>query len=140
MFLVGIFFQQNFKVLHKYLSGKIVYLLPLYLLFSYLAVDFGGWQMRNEINPIHFFALSLVIFSAAYSYPKLGKNILRGNDISYGVYIYHIPVINLFMYYGYISNSHYILLVLLFTIILATLSWLIIEKNSLKFKKYSIIQ
>jgi len=38
MFLVGVFFQKNFAFFHRLLSGKILYLIPLYILVSYLSV------------------------------------------------------------------------------------------------------
>lgn len=61
-------------------------------------------------------------------------------DISYGVYIWHMVVVNYFMYYGLseklsgnLSNS----LVLVISIILGLLSSWLVEKQALKFKPYN---
>lgn len=138
MFLVGVFFQQNFLILHRMLSGKGLYVTIFYLAVSYISVNYIGLGVGNEINPILYLLLCVLIFSLAYSIPTFSKNILRGNDISYGVYIYHIPIINLLIYYGYVANMFYVVLTLLIAIFLAIFSWLVIEKNSMKFKKYSL--
>jgi len=94
--------------------------------------------MGNGINTILYLFLAIVIFSFAYSYTTLSDNVLRGNDISYGIYIYHIPVVNLFMYYGYVSNLIFVFSVLSLTILMAWLSWIIIEKNSIKLKRHPL--
>ena len=138
MFLVGIFFQKNFSILHKILSGKVFYILPLYLAISFYSTTYFGWGMGNGINPILFIALAVLIFSFAYSFPMLSQNILKRNDISYGVYIYHMPVVNILMYYGYTSNVLHVAVAIIITILLAGLSWVIFEKNSIKLKKHPL--
>lgn len=138
MFLIGVFFQKNFIFFHKYLSGKILYVLPIYLLVSYICLKYFEWNMGNGINPIIFILLAITVFSFSYSFPNLSKMMLKRNDISYGVYIYHIPLVNILMYYGLMHNIKYFYLVLSATIILAVLSWFFIEKNSMKFKKHPL--
>jgi len=139
MFLVGVFFQKNFSLFHKLLSNKALYLIPIYLLISFLTVNFSGLGTGNEINPLLFILLANVIFSIAYSFPALSKKILKGNDISYGVYIYHIPIVNLFMYYGFMSSFYDAMLVIIFTILMAIMSWLLIEKKCIQFKKHPLM-
>ena len=136
MFLVGVLFQKNFSILHRFLSGRVLYILPVYLLFSFISVNYYQLGMGNGINPMLYFLLAVLIFSFAYSYPTLSKKTLGGNDISYGVYIYHIPVVNLLIYYGYASNISYVIIAIAITIIIATTSWMLIEKTSMKFKKH----
>ena len=138
MFLVGTLFQRNYSTLSRLLSGKVLYLLPVYLIFAYISVNYFGWTMGNGINPVLFVLLASLLFSFAYSCPALSNNILKGNDISYGVYIYHIPVVNLLMYYGYVSNISYVFMAITITILLAIIFWLLIEKNSMKFKKHPL--
>ncbi len=138
MFLVGVFFQKNFFILHRLLSKKILYILPLYLVISYFSVEYFGWKMGNGINPILYVFLAIVVFSFAYSFPSFSKSLLKGNDISYGVYIYHIPIINILIYYGYMSNIYYVFLTIAATIIMAIFSWIVIEKRSIKFKKHPL--
>ena len=46
--------------------------------------------MGNGINPILFIPLAVLTFSFAYSFPMLSQKLLQRNDISYGIYIYHV--------------------------------------------------
>jgi peptidoglycan/LPS O-acetylase OafA/YrhL len=136
MFLVGVLFQRNFVILHRILSRKAVYILPFYLAISFYLTTYLGWSTGNGINPVLYILLSVLVFSFAYSFPVLSRNILRGNDISYGLYIYHVPVVNILIYYGYTSKSLYASIALIIAVIIAVFSWFIIEKNSIKLKKH----
>lgn len=138
MFLVGVFFQKNFSKLYHLLSNKVLYVLFCYLILSYFLADYFRWRMGNGINPVLFFFLATLVFSFAYSYPTLSKKFLRGNDISYGVYIYHTPIHNLLIFYGLISNILYVYMALAATLFIATASWVFIEKPSLKLKKHPL--
>ncbi|MBU2707723.1 acyltransferase [Zooshikella marina] len=135
MFLVGVFFQKNFEYFYSMLSGKFFYLLPLYCLVSYVTVDVFGWDKGNGINPIAFLLLATTIFSFAYSFTQTSNYLLKGNDFSYGIYIYHIPVINVLMYFGYLHTSSYLYLVLTVVLLLGVLSWFLVEKPCMKLKK-----
>jgi len=135
MFLVGVLFQKNFAFLHRVLAGKALYILPVYLLTSFFSTEYFGWSMGNGINPILYIALSFLIFSFAYSFPMLSQSVLKRNDISYGIYIYHIPVVNIYMYYGYKTDILHAATAIVTTVVLSGLSWFILEKNSMKLKK-----
>jgi peptidoglycan/LPS O-acetylase OafA/YrhL len=138
MFLVGVLFQKNFVMLHKILSGKILYIVPIYLLVSFYCTTFFRWNMGNGINPILYLILAVVVFSFAYSFPMLSENFLKRNDISYGVYIYHIPVVNILIYYNYTTKVSHVFFAICITTLLAVLSWFIFEKNCMKFKKHPL--
>ena len=138
MFLVGVFFQKNFAKLHKVLSGKVLYALPLYLMISFYSTTYLRWNMGNGINPIIFISLAFFVFSFAYSYPMLSQNLLKRNDISYGVYIYHIPVVNILIYYGYTTKLSYVIFAIVVTVLFAGLSWVVFEKKSMKFKMHPL--
>jgi peptidoglycan/LPS O-acetylase OafA/YrhL len=138
MFLVGVFFQKNFDTMFRLLSSRFSLVLILYVLVGYLSVKFLGFSLGNRINPILYVLLAMLIFSLAFSFPMMSHKILRRNDISYGVYIYHIPVINIFIFYGLLSSFISLISVLVITVILAVLSWKFIEKPSLKFKRHSV--
>jgi len=138
MFLVGVFFQKNFITLHKALSGKVFYLFLFYLSASYFSVEYIGWSLGNGINPILYLFLAVLIFSFAYSFPKLSQKIFKGNDISYGVYIYHAPILNVLMYYGYTAKTLYAIVAIITLLLFAVVSWFCIEKNCLKLKKHPL--
>jgi peptidoglycan/LPS O-acetylase OafA/YrhL len=135
MFLVGVLFQKNFERIYRVLQSRFFFILLIYISSAYFTTRYFGWRIGNEINPLLYLLLATVIFSFAYSFPTLGNYILRKNDLSYGVYIYHIPILNLFIYCGYISNIWFVLLLLVLAIIAASISWLLIEKPAIRLKK-----
>ena len=55
-------------------------------------------------------------------------------DISYGVYIWHMVVINFFVVFGYYTVFN----VVVTTLVIAFFSWFVVEKPALEFKKSSI--
>lgn len=64
--------------------------------------------------------------------------ILAGLDISYGIYIYHMPIANAFIESGFIENQKYFYSVLGIVIALSTISWIFLEKPLLNLKQKKI--
>jgi peptidoglycan/LPS O-acetylase OafA/YrhL len=138
MFLVGVLFQRNFELLFRMLSGKAIHVLLLYLVTTYISTTYFGLRLGNGINPLLYLFLSVLIFSTAYTFPSLSYKILGRNDISYGVYIYHMPVVNVMIYYGYTADLMYLAILISFTIVLSAISWVVFERNSMKLKKHPL--
>lgn len=137
MFLVGVFVQRNFEIFYRYLVNKFVLIFVVYLLVSFVSLKFN-LGLGNNVNPVVFLLLAITSFSFSYSYIGLSQKILNDNDISYGVYIYHMPIVNLFVYTGVSGQMHYVLFALLITFILSLVSWRFVEKKCLRLKKKSI--
>lgn len=79
-------------------------------------------------------ALATIIFYIAFSFPIL-NNFGKKNDISYGIYLYHCPIIKTITYLGYfnIYNPFIVSFCTISLIIsVAFLSWKYIEKPILK--------
>lgn len=78
--------------------------------------------------------LGLVVYSFSYSFSGLSQRILNGNDFSYGVYIYHMPLIYMTLYmklegvWGFVVTAGTVAL-------FAALSWFLIERSFLKLKR-----
>lgn len=72
---------------------------------------------------------AIVVFFLAYAIPVINYP-AKEQDISYGLYIVHFPVIQVLVYYQSYSYSGFtsLLWTLAITIILALISWLYIEK------------
>lgn len=139
MFLAGILFQRNFSIIAKYLSKvPALAILSAYVLIAYVLVYKMGFQSGNYISPILFALIIFVILRLAYVAPAKVNNILKGNDISYGIYIWHMPVVNQFLYFGHQGTYNDIALATIISIILAALSWVFIEKPALKLKKFTL--
>lgn len=138
MFLIGVFFQKNFHILYKYLQNKALYMLAIYLSLAYISKYIIGFPIGNTLNPFNFILLSIFIFSVSYSFQGLSNKILRKNDISYGVYIYHMLFVNLFVFYEYKHDLLFLVTVIFLTVIAAFFSWKALEKPILKSKRESI--
>ena len=87
-------------------------------------------QLRIFIDPIAY--SSVVIFLATAAMRSL--NIGKYGDISYGIYLYHFPIVQLLIELGLFKNNIWFGFVSTFvcTIAIALLSWHLIEKKILK--------
>lgn len=112
--------------------------LPI-IIFINVAIGLIGYLLglqisENGINPLSYFGLALLIFKLAYSKPRLSENLLKRNDVSYGIYIYHMPIANLMIFLGFHGEYRYLGIVVLAMFMMAILSWKFIEKPALRLK------
>lgn len=137
MFLIGYFFSY-YKQWHVYIDRlNIVLVLALYILSMFLVGSYTRNAM-NSINPISVFLLSILIFKFSklqLRLPRQVQKFIDGNDISYGIYIYHMPIINTLIYINIFSLTTNIFLTLVSVIVFAYISWISIEKRMLGLKK-----
>lgn len=116
---------------------------PLVLLAAYvLVVIFGhvaGARVTgNETSPLSYVLLAALIFRLAHAAPALSDRLLRRNDISYGVYIYHMPAVNLLAFYGISGTLQAVLAAISITFVLAIASWRFVERPALRLKKLAL--
>lgn len=80
------------------------------------------------------FALSTIVFFIAYSFKKL-NNFAKHGDISYGIYIFHYPIMKIAADFGFFEKYNPIivsLLIILIVLIVGYISWHLVEKQFLK--------
>ncbi len=138
MFLCGVFVQRNFQWFASKLQGTGLILLGAYFVFGWVVRGQLGWQISNALNPVTFVVLAATIFAVAYSLPTLADQLLHRNDISYGVYIWHMPLFNLMMHEQLIESTADFLHAVIIVLALAGLSWLIVERPMTRRKRSSI--
>lgn len=138
MFLAGVFVQKNFDVFRGILSGRFAVVLPAYVAFAALAEIYGGMGGGNEIGPLLFAALTATVFTGAFSWDGLSDRLLRRNDISYGVYIYHMPIVNLLLTMGYGGSISGLCLAMFAIVPCALASWTAIERPALALKTHAV--
>ena len=138
MFLTGVFIQRNFKVISKYVAKIPIVPLLLFYIFTAYFISKSGTAFGNSISPFIFFSVVLIIFRMAYFKPSIFGKFLKGNDISYGIYIWHMVIVNQFLYYGMRDEYWHFWGAITLTLLLAITSWFFIEKPSLGFKKFTI--
>lgn len=138
MFLAGVLAQRNFSSLRTYLAGRFLVVLVAYCAVAGPLSIYFDWSMGNDLNPLFFTGLALLAFAAAFSRPELSDLLLRRNDISYGVYLYHMPVVNLLLVLGLAGTSTALAAAIGATLLLALGSWVVIEKPALRLKRHAL--
>jgi peptidoglycan/LPS O-acetylase OafA/YrhL len=138
MFLLGILAQRNCELLRSWFAGRLMYILPTYCVLAALTSRYLHWKLGDSIQPLLFLGLVLVTFSAAFTVPTLSERLLRRNDVSYGLYIYHSPVMNVLVLTGVLAGPAAMTFALTLSIALACASWRVIEKPALAFKRHPL--
>jgi len=118
-FATGIMFYKNFSALLKWKDYIITPCLILFIVEQYIF-------HTQILKPI---AFGFMVFFIAYSFRFL-NNFGKYGDFTYGIYIYHFPLIQLFLFLGLFNRLPVAisgLAVMMFTLILAILSWYLIE-------------
>lgn len=139
MFLVGVLFQWNCQRLLSRLRGSWAIALVLaYCVLAVLGNRLLGLNLGNTLSLPLFLALATCVFAAAFLQPGLSDRLLRRNDISYGVYIYHMPMVNLALALGLGGSTWGFLGALCATLACAVGSWTLIEKPALRWKRHPL--
>ena len=130
LFYIGMFIAK-FKdrilpVLIKYWYAYLI----IAVVFFWTGYDiFAGYYLFWSL----FLTIGLIGF--AYRFPMLSVN----TDISYGLFLYHMIVVNIFVNFGWTGSWQYVILVALLAGLLAYISTITIGRISVK-KKNHIIQ
>ena len=128
MFLVGVLFQKNCERLLPWFGGRWLPALVGYCVLAGLGTSLLKLNVGNTLGLPLFLALAVATFATAFSRPQLSDRLLRRNDISYGVYIYHMPAVNLLIALGLAGSAIGFPVALCMTLACAGLSWRLVEK------------
>jgi peptidoglycan/LPS O-acetylase OafA/YrhL len=123
-FVVGIFLFLNFSDLLKHKLKIAIISITILLVSNYFSSN------SNIFYPA---ALGSVVIIAAYSLPFF-NNFGKYGDFTYGLYIFHFPIIQLFRHYNLFEkhDPYFIgVVVVLLSFLLAIFSWFVIEKRFL---------
>jgi peptidoglycan/LPS O-acetylase OafA/YrhL len=139
MFLLGILIHRNFDSLKTWIEGKFLYYLAAYVFF--MALQHFLVPDRSVLFYLAYLPsrtiLAFATIAGAFSFRSLSSRLLGGTDISYGIYIYHSVVINAFLQLGLLASVASVVWVYAASILLALLSWHLIEKPALACKSLS---
>jgi peptidoglycan/LPS O-acetylase OafA/YrhL len=138
MFLVGVLMQRNWSTLRPLLAGRAQWWLLGYLLLCAVATLLGIEIGSNTMTPLFLCPLAGLVVSSATSIPGLAARILRRQDISYGTYLYHLPVINVMVSFGLVGSVGFAVGAVVIALLLATASWVLVEKPFLRQKKRTV--
>ncbi|MFT5885854.1 MAG: peptidoglycan/LPS O-acetylase OafA/YrhL [Arcticibacterium sp.] len=137
-FCFGILIHLNFNRLKKFLIGKGGLWLIVFIAYNLIFKTWLGWfhtvYETSLWGVIGASLLAIATISLAYSFTTLSQRLLKGNDISYGIYIYHMPIFNYFYHQQSQISSAKLIGITALVILAATLSWQFVESRLLKFK------
>lgn len=138
-FMIGIAAWQFWQYVRPFVENKFYYWLLGYLGFSYffrhfLGFDTTDYWISTPFNLIADLLLAGLVFSCAFSYRTLSSRLLKGTDISYGLYIYHMLVVNFMVERAWQGELLYFFLALLLSISAGYLSWKLVEQPALRLK------
>lgn len=102
-------------------------------LVALLLVRFFGFDFHAGYNVLGTILLFLCLTGAAYVFPKLNVK----TDISYGVYVYHMTVVNALIALGYTGSQWLLLIVTVITFIFAWLSTKTVGSLAMRMKSKS---
>jgi|TARA_B110000261_G_scaffold162279_1_gene205526 peptidoglycan/LPS O-acetylase OafA/YrhL len=139
-FIIGAVVYKFWENIKAIFIGKFIYYFIAYLSFmlftkNILNLNPASYWIESPFNLISDLLLAGLTFSFAYSNTSISEKILRGNDISYGLYIYHMIIINIMVQHNFKGSIIYLIIAIISTLIFALLSWKFIEYPALSLKK-----
>jgi len=136
MFLLGVILAEKIDALMSLFEGKVVYWSAGYIAFCLIkeGVAFGPGVAGFVFALSQGLILAGWVISFSFSGRAASNRLLRGNDISYGVYLFHMLIINTILDLGGKGRGIWMAVVFIVTVIVATLSWKLVEKPALKLK------
>lgn len=144
-FLFGVIVAEYWDRVRSFFANRFLFWLALYvgwvLVFGFYFESYQAvYWPKNIQGFIGILILSGLTISAAYSNTYMSSKLLRGKDISYGVYIYHMLVVNSAVALGYMHNFIWLPIIFLVTTTVSYLSWILIESKALKMKSSHVYE
>lgn len=135
VFLIGVFLRLHWDRICGLFEEKFTFYLAFYVLLMIFCDYFDIGAAGNSSTPLVTIPLAILVLSFAYTFRNLSSKILKNIDPSYGIYIYHMIVVNVFVHYGMLYNFEYLIISMLFSILFGVASWKIIEQPAMKLKR-----
>jgi len=131
MFCLGIICYKNIELINKYIKYFYLAIIPMIALIN-LSIPESVFftPFTNRLGLFYFLPLILLILYLSFATPVIKLNF----DLSYGVYIWHLVVINFLLE----LNINSIFIACLLVILISLFSWYLIEKPFLNKKQISI--
>lgn len=142
MFLLGYLAQLNWERLRPLVEGRFLMWLAIYAVLIAAGImleNSTGMRLSgNRLQFPWFVTLCLLALAAAHTRPAVSDRLLDGNDVSYGIYIYHMPVINFVLATGLATGLTALSAAMAGTVLLAVLSWFAVERPALRLKRTAL--
>jgi peptidoglycan/LPS O-acetylase OafA/YrhL len=139
-FTLGIGWYRNWSRAPKGIGWFLI------ALASYILLSFVLYEPLSSLGPMRELLYGLPLSYATVWFGFQGPAVLRDlskiGDLSYGVYVWHMVVINLMLYLNFANkasagNPALVPAAVAVTLVLAWLSWWLVERPALRRKPYS---
>ncbi len=118
IFLIGAFLSAYFNKLMPFCKKFWYLFFAVAVIFNFTNFDFGQYGVLKTL----FFAPALLGF--AYCFPRLNIK----HDITYGLYLYHMVVLNVFIHLGHTGSYAVFFIALAITAVLSAISYIAIGR------------
>lgn len=135
LFVLGVLLQRNQNFVRRYIAGKSFIWLVVYIVVIIVSGLLGLVNHGNYMNPLASSCLGILCIALAYQFRKNPLRKILQNDLSYGLYLYHGLIINVFIQTEWSCNAEGIAIMILLSLFLAALSWFTIERPAMVFTK-----
>jgi len=133
MFILGSLTYKYKNYFSLLANVPVVVLFVFYILIWFVSSNLGlAWG--NGINVAGFLVLSALVTKLAFTKIHIADKLLKRHDISYGVYIFHMPIVNFILESRGTGFESWVLAIIA-TILVALFSWFLVERPSLKLKR-----
>lgn len=134
LFLVGVLLRLHWGRVAHWFQGRALWWGLGYLAWVSLLQMLGVAVQGNAATPLSTIPLGLLTIALAHTAPQLSWRLLRGQDLSYGLYIYHMLVINYMVEQQWTGTWAMLAAAAAMSLLLAGLSWRYLESPALKLK------
>jgi len=140
MFLLGFFVAstEKLRIFASKLDLRYLALLAAAYVLSMNLIGPYAVNASNSINPISLIILALIVMQvskAPLPIPARLQRFIEKTDFSYGLYLCHMPIINLLLVSAAFSPATDILILLPSCFLAAVASWYLIERPALSHKR-----
>ena len=132
LFLAGALMQRLRAEKSSFVAGKGLHWLGAYLVFHF-ALPSNAW-----IDVAGTLILAVCVIAVAFTLPQLSQRLLRGNDLSYGTYIYHGLLINVLLLLGWQARPGSLPMLVVLTLVASIASWRFVERPCLRRKSRNV--
>lgn len=138
IFLLGAAARVYIDDVKSLFSGKVAYWLAAHVAITLASVILTGrgpvYVTPTLLNVAHVLTLAGLTLACALTLPRLAEGLLHHRDISYGLYLWHMPVISIFIVLGLTGNWLLFALAGGVSVLSAELSRRFIEEPARRFK------
>jgi peptidoglycan/LPS O-acetylase OafA/YrhL len=138
MFLIGAAMSYYWERVRGWVEGRVWVWLGAYVALSALDLTLFDqkslWFSKPGLLTVpRVVLLGVTVIAFAHSWTGLARR-LRGVDLSYGIYLYHMPFVATLHYGGFVGTGWLWPVVLGVPVATASASWFLVERPALRLK------